>query len=61
MNFAKAVKGSLTRSGTTIQRIDSQCEIEIGRHLSTEEKTFLFKRFSPGLVFSRIQEVLTYT
>ena len=41
MNFAKAVKGKLTRNGI-LREVDSQSEIELGRHLDPSEKTSLF-------------------
>ena len=56
MNFSRAVRGTLTRSGVT-REIDSQSEIELGRVLSPAEKCSLFQLFGPELVFSRIQKV----
>ena len=56
MNFAKAVKGTLTRNGI-LREIDSQSEIELGRHLHPAEKSSLFCKFSPQLVLDRIQQV----
>jgi hypothetical protein len=56
MNFAKAVKGKLTRNGI-LREVDSQSEIELGRHLDPSEKTSLFLKFSPQLVLQRIQQV----
>ena len=57
MNFARATKGPLTRSGAT-REIDCQSEIELGRHLNPAEKTSLFLKFSPQLVLNRIQQVI---
>ena len=56
MNFAKAVKGKLTRN-SILKEVDSQSEIELGRHLDPSEKTSLFSKFSPQLVLQRIQQV----
>ena len=56
MNFAKAVKGKLTRNGI-LREVDSQSEIELGRHLDPSEKASLFSKFSPTLVLERIQQV----
>ena len=56
MNFAHAVKGTLTRSGVS-REVDSQSEIELGRHLDPAEKTSLFSKFSPQHVINRIQQV----
>ena len=57
MNFAKAVKGALSKNGI-LREIDSQSEIELGRHLDSSEKSSLFHKFSPQLVFDRIQQVI---
>ena len=56
MNFTKAVKGKLTRN-IILREIDSKSELEIGRHLDPAEKSSLFCKFSPQLVFDRIQQV----
>jgi hypothetical protein len=56
MNFSHAVKGPLTRSGI-LREVDSQSEIELGRHLDPAEKTSLFSKFSPQDVLNRIQQV----
>ena len=57
MNFALAAKGTLTRGGI-LREVDSQSEIELGRHLDPAEKTTLFAKFSPQHVLNRIQQVL---
>ena len=57
MNFARAVKGTMTRD-VTLREVDSQSEIELGQHLDSPEKSILFTRFSPELVLDRIQQVL---
>ena len=57
MNFARAVRGTMTRDGT-LREVDSQSEIELGRHLDSPEKSLLFSRFSPEFVLDRVQQVL---
>ena len=44
MNFAQAARGTLTRDGM-LREIDSQSEIELGRHLDAPEKAGIFSRF----------------
>ena len=56
MNFARAVKGKLTRNGV-LREVDSQSDIELGRQLDPPEKTILFSKFSPDYVVDRIQQV----
>ena len=58
MNFAKGVKGTLTRKDI-LREIDSQSEVELGRHLDSAEKSSLFCLNSPQLVFSKIQQVIS--
>ena len=58
MNFSKVVKGKLTRNGI-LREVDSQSEIELGRHLDPSEKTSLFSKFSPQLVLQRITQVFS--
>ena len=58
MNFAKAVKGALSEN-YILREIDSQSEIELGRHLGPAEKSSLFTKCSPQLIFDRIQQVLS--
>ena len=59
MNFAKAVRGTFTRNGI-LREIDSQSEIELGRHLHPAEKSSLFCKFPPQLVLNRIQQVISW-
>ena len=56
MDFARAVKGRLTRNGI-LREVDSQSEIELGRHLDPAEKEVLFSKFPPQHVLERIQQV----
>ena len=56
MNYSRALKGSLTRSGA-VQEIASQAEVELGRRLTTEEDLNLFKRFSPQTIVNKIEKV----
>jgi hypothetical protein len=56
MDFARAVKGRLTRNGI-LREVDSQSEIELGRHLDPAEKKSLFSKFPPQYVIDRIQQV----
>ena len=56
MNFSRALKGSLTRSGA-IREIASQSHLELGRPLNNEEESALFQRFSPQTILDRIQRV----
>ena len=41
MDFARAVKGRLTRN-VILREVDSQSEIELGRHLDPAEKKSRF-------------------
>ena len=59
MNYARAARGKLTRD-TILREVDSQSEIELGRHLDSSEKNILFQRFSPDLIVSRIRQVCLY-
>ena len=56
MNFARAVKGSLTRS-RAVQEIDSQSELELGRRLTNVEEATLYQRLSPHTLVGRIEKV----
>ena len=56
MNFSRAVKGSLTRSGV-IKEVDSQAELELGHPLTRVEKAKLFHKFSPQNVLDNIEKV----
>ena len=57
MNFSHAVKGISTRGGA-VREIDSQSEIELGRYLTSSEKSTLFNKFPPKIVLTRIEQVL---
>ena len=56
MDFARAVKGTVTRS-RAIQDVNSQSELELGRQLTKDEKEMLYKRFSLHTVVERIDKV----
>ena len=56
MNYSRALKGSLTRSGAA-KEIFSQAELELGRPLSKEEEQKLFSNSSPQQILDRIQKV----
>ena len=56
MDFSRAVKGTLTRDGV-LREIDSQSDVEFGRHLNALEKTSLFAKFSPAFIQNRIEQV----
>ena len=44
MNFAQAARGTMTREGM-LREVDSQSEIELGRHLDGPERGILMSRF----------------
>ena len=56
MNFARAVKGSLTRS-RAVQDINSQSELELGRQLTNVEEELLYKTLSPEVLVGSIEKV----
>jgi hypothetical protein len=56
MNFSRAVKGHLTRTGA-IRVIQSQAETELGRKLSKEEESLLFKNNPPNILQAQIEKV----
>ena len=60
MNYARAARGNLTRE-YILREVDSQSEIELGRHLDSSEKNILFQRFPPDLIVRRIQQVCLFT
>ena len=60
MNFSRAVKGSLTRSGA-IREVDSEAELELGHSLTVAEKANLFNKFSPQNVRDKIEKVNSKT
>ena len=59
MDFARAVKGRLTRN-VVLREVDSQSEIELGRHLDPVEKKVLFSKYRPQHVLDRIYQVDFY-
>ena len=56
MNFSRAVKRPLTRSGA-IRDIYSQSELELGRPLTKIEEANLLSKFSPQTILERVQKV----
>ena len=56
MNYARAAKGPMTHA-VLLREVDSQSEVELGRHLDASEKAVLYARFPPDLVVSRIYQV----
>ena len=56
MNYSRALKGSLTRSGA-IREIFSQAELELGHPLTKEEENKLFSNLAPQNILDRIQKV----
>jgi hypothetical protein len=56
MNYSRALRGSLTRSGA-INKIILHADIELGRPLSSVEEGALFEKFSPQSILDRIQKV----
>ena len=56
LNFSRAVKGSLTRSGA-IREIASQAELELRRPLTSVEEEMLLKWLSPQDILDRIHQV----
>jgi hypothetical protein len=59
MNYSRALKGSLTRSGA-INEISSQAELELGHPLTKDEESIIFGRFSPQNILERIKKVMLY-
>ena len=56
MNFARAVKGVLTRS-RAVKEIDSQLELELGRPMTKTEEANLYERFPPYILLDRMEKV----
>ena len=52
MNFARAVKGTLTRS-RAVQDINSQSGLELGRQLTKVEEVVLYQKLSPHTLVGR--------
>ena len=59
MNYARAAGGKLT-TDKILRDIDSQSEIELGRHLDPSEKNLLFSRFTMDVVKNSIDQVCIY-
>ena len=56
MNFAQAARGNLTRDGMLLQ-VDSQSEIELGRHLDASERAVLLSRVPIDAIVRCIDKV----
>ena len=56
MNFAQAARGTLTRDGM-LRQVDSQSEIELGRHLDASERAVLFSRVPIDAIVRCIDKV----
>ena len=56
MNFARAARGTLTREGM-LREVDSQSEIELGRHLDGPERGILMSRFPLDVIVRCIDKV----
>ena len=56
MNFAQAARGTRTREGM-LREIDSQSEIELGRHLDAAERGIIMSRFPIEVIVRCIDKV----
>ena len=56
MNFAQAARGTRTREGMS-REIDSQSEIELGRHLDAAERGIIMSRFPIEVIVRCIDKV----
>ena len=56
MNFAQAARGTRTREGM-LREVDSQSEIELGRHLDGPERNILMSRFPIEVIVRCIDKV----
>ena len=56
MNFARAARGTHTRE-SMLREVDSQSEIELGRHLDGSERDILMSRFPIEVIVSYIDKV----
>ena len=56
MNFARAARGNMTREGM-LREVDSQSEIELGRHLDGPERGILMSRFPLDVIVRCIDKV----
>ena len=56
MNFAQAARGNLNREGM-LRKVDSQSEIELGRHLNATERDMLMSRVPIDAIVRCIDKV----
>ena len=56
MNFARAARGTMTREGM-LREVDSQSEIELGRHLDAAERDVIMSRFPIEVIVRCIDKV----
>ena len=56
MNFARAARGTPTRE-SMLREVDSQSEIELGRHLDGPERGILMSRFPLDVIVRCIDKV----
>ena len=56
MNFARAARGTLTRDGM-LRQVNSQSEIELGRHLDASERAVLLSRVPIDAIVRCIDKV----
>ena len=59
MNFAQAARGNLNREGM-LRKVDSQSEIELGRHLNDSERGMLMSRFPIDAIVRCIDKVCNW-
>ena len=58
MNFARAVRGRLSRSNI-FEAIQAQAETELGRMISKDEQNLIFNKNPPSVVLEQIQKVFS--
>ena len=56
MNFARAARGTPTRE-SMLREVDSQAEIELGRHLDAAERGIIMSRFPIEVIVRCIDKV----
>ena len=56
MNFARAARGTPTRE-SMLREVDSQSEIELGRHLDAAERGIIMSRFPLDVIVRCIDKV----
>ena len=59
MNFAQAARGNLNREGM-LRKVDSQSEIELGRHLNATERDMLMSRVPIDAIVRCIDKVCNW-